>query len=389
MVRSSKAHPVSWVIALAAALAQREDIDLHLITATSGIQKSQTVSKNGITFHLIRHTFPFSVRGFPDYMRLDLLTGYAQLRRGVKQLLRVVQPDVIHIHGTEYGYGLAVLNANAPAIVSIQGIVNELARVAPSMFYTLQSRIERTVIRNASYFGTRTAWANGFIRKLNGTAAIYHLPEAINPLFFAGTGQETNANILIVGRILQPKGIEEALAAMSIVVSQIPSAKLLVVGNGAARYLEELKRFIKLQGIQANVEWLGFRKAEEVAALHKAAAILIHPSHLDNSPNSVAEAMASGLPVIASRVGGIPSMIEDRVTGLLTEPRNPRELAEAIVWLLQNEPERKRLARRAQKVAFERHFPSRVAEKTMSVYKELIAREKTELGYRQREIECG
>lgn len=378
ILRSSKAHPSSWIVALARALAERQDIDLHVITSCSGISKTQSVLKNGTTFHVIRHTFPFTVRGFPEYMRLDLLTRYAQLRRRVNQLLQVLQPDVIHVHGTENGYGLAVINANTPTIVSIQGVVNELARVAPSMFYTLQSRIERTVIRNASYFGSRTAWANSFIRKLNSAATIYDLPEAIHPLFFNRTGGEANANVLIVGSIVQRKGIEDALRAMSIVISACPCAKLLVVGVGAAHYLEELKRLAHLAQIENNVEWLGFRKAEEVAELHNVSAVLIQPSHLDNSPNSVAEAMASGLPVIASNVGGIPSMIENDVTGLLIEPGNHRRLAEAILSLLRNGAERQRLAGCARKVAFERHFPSHVAEKTMNVYRDIIRQEEGE-----------
>jgi glycosyltransferase involved in cell wall biosynthesis len=163
---------------------------------------------------------------------------------------------------------------------------------------------------------------------------------------------------------------------MSIVVAACPSAKLLVVGEGRPDYLEGLKQHTKSAGIKANVEWLGFKTAHEIAALHAVSAILIHPSYLDNSPNSVAEAMASGLPIIASNVGGIPSMIENGVTGLLVEPRNPRQLAEAIIALLQNEAERKRLARRAKEVACERHLPSKVAEKTLSVYKDIIAKEK-------------
>jgi len=175
---------------------------------------------------------------------------------------------------------------------------------------------------------------------------------------------------------VQRKGIEEALRAMRIVGAACPSAKLLVVGEGRPDYLEGLKQQTKSTGIEANVEWLGFKTADEIAALHALSAILIHPTYLDNSPNSVAEAMASRLPVIASNVGGIPSMIENGVTGLLIEPGNDRQLAEAIIALLHNEAERKRLASRAKEVAFERHLPSQVAEKTMSIYDDIITKEK-------------
>lgn len=376
IVRSSRAHPASWIVNLANALAEREDIDLQIITATSGILENQTVSKDGITFHVIRYTFPFTVRGFPEYMRLDLLTRYAHLRRQVRQILISLQPDVIHVHGTEYGYGLAALEAKVPTIVSIQGIVNLLAQVSRSFLYRCQASFELHTIRTAMYFGSRTAWGNNFIRSHNSTAIIYDLPEAVNPVFFKTPNRTPNHNIVMVGSIEQRKGIEDALLAMSVVVAAYPSAKLLVVGEGKAEYVERLKQCTKSAGIQANVEWLGFKNAEEIAALHAGSAVLIHPTHIDNSPNSVAEAMASGLPVIASDVGGIPSMIENGATGLLTKPRNPGQLAEAIISLLRSESERTRLSSRAKEIALERHFPPRVAEKTTNVYQDVIAKEK-------------
>jgi glycosyltransferase involved in cell wall biosynthesis len=308
-------------------------------------------------------------------MRFDVLTHYAHLRRQVKRIILKLQPDLIHVHGTENGYGLAALETNVPTIVSIQGIVNALARVSPSIFYRLQAPLELHVIRTAKYFGSRTAWANSFIRNLNNTATIYDLPEAVNHIFFKRAAESSNPNILMVGSVEQRKGIEEALRAMSIVVAACSSAKLLVVGEGEADYLEELKQRTKSAGIEANVDWLGFKTAKEVAALHAVSAILIHPTYLDNSPNSVAEAMAAGLPVIASNVGGIPSMIENGATGLLVEPRNHRQLAEALTALLHDEAERKRLASRAKQVALERHFPQEVAKKTLNVYKDIIARE--------------
>ena len=74
LARRSKAHPASWVVNLANAFAEREDLDLHVITASAGILENQTVIKGGITFHVIRHTFPFTIRGFPAYMRFAMLT---------------------------------------------------------------------------------------------------------------------------------------------------------------------------------------------------------------------------------------------------------------------------------------------------------------------------
>jgi glycosyltransferase involved in cell wall biosynthesis len=308
-------------------------------------------------------------------MRFDVLTRYARLRRQVRQVLLKLQPDLIHVHGTEYGYGLAALETNVPTIVSIQGIVNLLARLSPSTFYRFQAPIELRVIRTAKYFGSRTAWANSFIRTLNHAATIYDLPEAVDRVFFKKAAEQSNPNILMVGTVVQRKGIEDALRAMSAVVAARPSAKLLVVGEGEPDYLEELKRRTKAAGIEAAVVWLGHKTAKEVAALHAVSAILIHPTHLDNSPNSVAEAMASGLPVIASDVGGIPSMIEHGATGLLAEPGNHRQLAEAIIALLDDEAYRKGLASRARRLALERHFPSQVAGKTLNVYRDIIARE--------------
>jgi len=375
LARRSKAHPASWVVNLANAFAEREDLDLHVITASAGILENQTVIKGGITFHVIRHTFPFTIRGFPAYMRFDALTRYAHLRRQARQILLELQPDVIHVHGTEYGYGLGALETDTPTIISIQGIVNLYARVYPSIFYRLQAPIERQVIRTAKYLGSRTAWANCFIRNLNNTATIYDLPEAVNRVFFNRAVEQSNPNILMVGSIEQRKGIAEALRAMSIVVSACPSAKLLIVGEGEESYIEELKQRTRTAEIEANVDWLGFKTAEEIAALHTVSAILIHPAYIDNSPNSVAEAMASGLAVIASDAGGIPSMIEHGATGLLVEPGNHCQMAEAIIALLRNEAQRKRLGNRARKVAFERNFPSRVAEKTSNAYRDIIAKE--------------
>jgi glycosyltransferase involved in cell wall biosynthesis len=366
----------TWIVNLADAIAPRDDIDLHLITASSVVDRGATVRRNGIAYHVVRHAFPCTCRGFPPYLRLDLWSRYAFLRRDVARLLRRLRPDLIHVHGTEYGYGLAALDTGLPTIVSIQGIVSCVARLSPTMECRLQAPIERHIIRNARYFGSRTAWATAFIRSLNGTAKVYDLPEAIADVFFrAGGGSRGHSDILMVGYVERLKGIEEALEAMRVVLAACPAARLRVVGAGRPGYLAQLRRRAESTGIGGSVDWLGFKSATEIAALHARSALLIHPSHLDNSPNSVAEAMASGLPVIASNVGGIPSLVQHDVTGLLVAPRSPRALAEAAIALLRDEPRRRRLAGRAMEVATERYLPAGVAAQTLRVYLDILGQE--------------
>jgi glycosyltransferase involved in cell wall biosynthesis len=370
-------HPVSWIGNLADALATRDDIDLHIVAASAAVSANQTVRRNGIEFSVVRHAVPFTCRGFSRHLRLDLWSRYAYLRWQLRRVVQRLQPDVIHVHGTEYGYGLAALDTGVPTIVSIQGIVSLLAQMSPTSAFRLQALIEQRVIANTPYVGCRTEWAADFVRDVNPAATVYQMNEAINDVFFRNSGEPAGTQrIVMVGEIVRRKGVEEAIEAMPLVVSAFPSATLAIVGPGGSEsYVDGLKERTRSLGIDANVEWLGFRPASEIAALHAGAVLLIHPSHIDNSPNAVAEAMASGLAVIASKVGGIPSMIEHDVTGLLVEPRSHIHLAEAIIALLRDEPKRRRLAGNARKVALERHLPANTAEQTMRVYRDIIARE--------------
>src|SRR5262245_7350881 len=112
IARRSQGHPASWIVNLAKALSKTEAVELHVITAGTGIRENQTITKDGMTFHVLRHTFPFTIRGFPAYMPLDVLTRYASLRKQVRKAILKLQPDLIHVHGTENGYGLAALETN-------------------------------------------------------------------------------------------------------------------------------------------------------------------------------------------------------------------------------------------------------------------------------------
>ena len=175
--------------------------------------------------------------------------------------------------------------------------------------------------------------------------------------------------MLYVGSLEKRKGLDVLLEALKLVLHTRPKAMLTVIGGGDQRGYKELCERLQIVG---NVEFLGFQSAEQIARHHLDCQVFVLPSGNENSPNTLAEAMVSGMPVIATAVGGIPSMVKDGETGVLFPSRDPAHLAKVIVQLLEHPEERARLGRNAQQVARERHLPERVAAQTMDAYNEIL-----------------
>ena len=101
--------------------------------------------------------------------------------------------------------------------------------------------------------------------------------------------------------------------------------------------------------------------------------VLVQPSRADNFPLAVLEAMAAGVPVVATRVGGIPELVLDGETGLLVEPESPTALAEALDGLAASPERRRGLGRRGRERAGEEFSPELTARRTVALYRDLCA----------------
>lgn len=115
------------------------------------------------------------------------------------------------------------------------------------------------------------------------------------------------------------KGLHFLIKALGTVRKSIPNVRLTVVGeaNGAPR--ERCDELCRRMEVSENVAFVGFKIAAEIAELHRQSQVFVLASRWENSPNTVAEAMVTGMPPIATNVGGLSSMIEDGVNGLLVE----------------------------------------------------------------------
>jgi glycosyltransferase involved in cell wall biosynthesis len=122
------------------------------------------------------------------------------------------------------------------------------------------------------------------------------------------------------------------LRAFAQVRTTLPAARLSIAGSGPqAAELESLARSL---GVHDSVTFTGRLDRDAMAELYRSADLTINPSHVDNMPNSVLESMACGVPVVSTRVGGVPFIVEDGVTALLVPPGDDTAMAAAMIRVL-------------------------------------------------------
>jgi glycosyltransferase involved in cell wall biosynthesis len=164
------------------------------------------------------------------------------------------------------------------------------------------------------------------------------------------------------------KGLPYLLEAIPDVVRQLPEARFVIAGDGPER--PSVERRIRELGIEEHVELLGMR--QDVQALLAQFDVFVLPSLLEGFPNAVLEAMATGLPIVATRVGGVPEMVRHQESGLLVEPGSSTALAAALVEVGCDEGFQRRLGRAARDRAEQCFNPERELRQTEAVYAALL-----------------
>ncbi|PDV96924.1 glycosyltransferase family 4 protein [Candidatus Chloroploca asiatica] len=173
------------------------------------------------------------------------------------------------------------------------------------------------------------------------------------------------ALLLFVGRLQPWKGVGTAIRALV----QIPTAHLLIAGDGEERHaLEDLAHELKLQ---ARVHFLGALERQTLPQLYRSVDLLVATSHASETFGiGLVEAQACGLPVVASRFGGFPEVVDEGRTGLLVTPRNPEALAVAVQSLLDNPARRTAMAVAAPAWAAQFAW-SAVTDRVENVYRKI------------------
>ena len=365
------------------------------IASLERIVRQVSEIKLGIAFNFADENFVHEQNGVKYYpISHGSLETY-------KKIIDDFKPDLIQIFGSENEFGVICGNTKVPVVIHMQGCLapyhNALFPVgmSPMDFVTqkglswryryiglrsesaFRKHAERELktIGNCRYFMGRTDWDRRLIDLFNPSATYFHCEEALRQSFLDGkevwTGNEDGTK-RVVSIISRPwyKGCDLILKTANL-LSRFTDIDFewQVYGIPEMRFYEH-KYGIKAEHVHIKV--MGTASADELVKALCHSSCYVHSSYIDNSPNSICEAQILGVPVLATHVGGISSLVKDGESGVLFPANDPYTLASLIKQVSHDRNLAETLSKGARKQALVRHDPENIKQTLIQIYKQII-----------------
>lgn len=343
------------------------------------------------------------------------------LEAAFQEIFRDFGPDMVHIFGTEFPHCLAAVRAfGRPerTLIGIQGLCGEIAKVymagvpervqrqvtfrdflrrdslrQQQQKFILRGEQEREALRACGNITGRTRFDREGTAKINPKARYFFMNETMRREFYQGQWrlEDCEEHSIFLGQGDYPlKGMHFVLEAMAKLMPRYPDMKLYVAGNSVIAHgslKEKLKlpaygkyllSLIREYGLQDQVVMLGRLEAAEMKERFLKSSLFVCPSVLENSPNTVGEAMLLGVPVAAAQAGGIPDLLTEGKDGLLFPAGDVQALARAFEALWDRKEGEdglclaQRLSAQARKTAQKAHDGERNYQRLVEVYGEIM-----------------
>ena len=295
-------------------------------------QLAELLGREGANVTVVQTNAPYRPRFVAS---LRGVRGLFRLVPYVVRLWRVTaQVQVVHVMANS-GWSWYLCAAPAIWIAHRRGVpvvVNYRGGEAQAFLARAGRSVRRTLRRAGALIVP-----SGFLKEV---FAGHGLPAAIVPNIIdlerfhpAPDNERPGTRHLIVARNLEPiYDVPTALRALALIRKSLPDVRLTVAGSGPE--LAALEAFCRELRVEESVQFCGTLDRDGMAALYRSAAVVLNPSLVDNMPNSVLEAMASGVPVISTNVGGVPFIVRQDVTGLMVPAGDPQAMAAAVLRVL-------------------------------------------------------
>lgn len=389
-----------WMGALQELLADAQGVDLAIAFPVK--KHTKNFSRGETIYYPVPTPSPIS-RKICRYLGGYLHWNREEYVDAMKSVIADFAPDVIHLFGLENVFANILGHTETPIVVHLQGLLapydnayfpqgmNKSSFVWPPTFREwflhkgyifaknsmhARGRWEIERFKNMRFATGRTAWDFQITKLLSPNCTYRTVNEVLRPVFYEHAGQwesHNRARMIIVSTVSQTiyKGIDLILKTAKLLHehSQIDFEWHIIGVNATSNYVTFFERVTGIHGKDYGINYLGIKNAEELCDELLNADVYVHPSYIDNSPNSLCEAQLVGLPTIGTYVGGIPSLIEEGKSGILIPSNAPFELAYHLKDLFENRTYAEHLSEGAKRSAAKRHDRNQIAQDLIETYK--------------------
>lgn len=392
-----------WLLKTADQLTKDEETELTIIFPYDKVNAYSKIEGERVTYYAIP---PISEKNATIKENINVL----------KDILNIAQPDLVHIHGTEIPHchtmSIACKDLNIKTTVSIQGLVSMIAKHTYSnlplkaiygfslrnlilkdnvyglkRLYTSRGKHEVETIKKTNAIIGRTSWDKASTSHINPRVNYYACDETLRDSFynFKWDIEECEEHSIFVSQAQNPiKGFHVILEAMPLILKKYPNAKIYVAGSNIIKddtlvekikqpyYGKYIKKLIKDYRLLDKIEFTGPLNEIEMCQQYLKANVFVSASFIENSPNSLGEAMILGVPTVSSYVGGVPDLLRHDEEGYLYQTDAPYMLAYYINKIFDNKRRTVEISENARKRALQTHNPEKNINTLLNIYKTIL-----------------
>ena len=401
----NKNYVGGWLEGMSSSLLELKEIELHYCYPNFNSKNLIEINQDNFYSYGIPMTYTEAI---------STLCETSNTVENFKKILERINPDIIHFWGTEFLYSLEFykvvkkIGLNKHCVVSIQGLVgmyakhyysgipNKLIKKATlseikgkcslkemKKSFEFRGEKEEELLRDIKYVIGRTSWDKACTKLINSNVIYYKCNESLRNIFYDGEWkyEKCKPYQIFISQASYPiKGFHKVIEAISYIKKDYPEITIKVAGQNiftgnrikGNTYGNYIKTLIKENKLEKNVEFLGLINAEEMKKELLASNLFICPSSIENSPNSLGEAMLLGLPCIASNVGGCADMLENGKEGYLYPFDETYKLAYYIKKIFDDISLAKKLGIEAKKKANITHNREENNKILYNIYKSIM-----------------
>jgi glycosyltransferase involved in cell wall biosynthesis len=349
---------------LVPALAAQDDIDSVTVLHFHGGEASTDYRRDGpkVEVHYVRSQARFST-----------ITGSFLSVRKARKLVAALKPDIVHGQAL---LGDIAVKCSPNSVVTVHGLPHVEMRLSARRNFRDKLRVElleamfRRMLRRAKVVISISKYDTQELgRLIKGTRVSIANPTGLEFYALAPSGP-SEPRLLFAGALSPLKNVLGLLNAFAQVRQVVPEARLVLAGRPHhPDYAQTVQDRVTSLALGDSVDIVGFLDNDRLRHEIATARAVVTFSRQENSPTIIAQAMAAGKPVVATRVGGVPEMISDGESGFVVESEDETALAERLLTLLNDQDLCLRMGARGHELALCRFNPEAVARQTVQAYR--------------------